>query len=559
MPAHTLGAQDDHLTLNGASASMIGTVSAEFTARLDLDSLQSRPGLSDLDGALLTRQGQADRIGGPFLRRDRTVDAQANATFNGKIEDWRWSFIGKLDETTRLTTMRDAEDGGNLATILLPSPGLLGDRCAPADGECVSTTTRAASGDLYLNGDLFRLPAGAVTAALRTGFSLSDLRSASPLDPRRNDLDRGEGSVGGNLDFPLTSRDSAIGKLSVGVNGEADRLSDFGALSTWGSSLNWSPIPPVDVLATFTRQQQAPSLPQLGEAGLQTPDLREFDFVQDTTSIVRQVTGGSLDLRQQTSSVVDARLQIKPLHAVDLTLSGDYTRQRIRDPIVTISAATAATMAAFPDRSTRSAAGYLTGIDLSPVNLDHRNRQQLRYGITYSTGFGPARPPGAKPPGRDQFQIALYDTWRFQDDLVLRDGQPELDLLGHDIISDKGGTPAHEIELQTSVSTGAFSINVNADWQTRTSAYAGLLSPEKLTFSQGIQLGLKLGINLEDQHWLTRRLPFLRGTLNLSAENLLGAHTRVRDANGAVPAAYDDDYLHPTGPTFRLTLRKRFR
>ena len=63
---------------------------------------------------------------------------------------------------------------------------------------------------------------------------------------------------------------------------------------------------------------------------------------------------------------------------------------------------------------------------------------------------------------RDSFQIALYHTWRFQDDVVLRNGMPSLDLLNGDIISDKGGTPRHELELQTTVSTSAWSAAINA-------------------------------------------------------------------------------------------------
>ena len=40
---------------------------------------------------------------------------------------------------------------------------------------------------------------------------------------------------------------------------------------------------------------------------------------------------------------------------------------------------------------------------------------------------------------------------------------------------------------------------------------------------------------------------------------VLGAHTKVHDANGGVPAAYAEDYVNPTGRTFRITLRKHFR
>ncbi|HEY0315359.1 MAG TPA: hypothetical protein VGC28_03735, partial [Sphingomonas sp.] len=559
--AHTLATQDDGLTISGAMTRDVGKVTAELTGRLDLEALQSRPGLADEDGELLAQEGLADLATGPFARADRTVEAQTNLTLNGKLDSWRWSFIGNLDEKTRVTTTEDGLSNAGLATVLLPSPGLLGDRCDTAATDCVSTTTRTASGDFYLNGNLFRLPAGAVTTALRGGFAFSGLRSYSPLARQGTEMSRNEGNAQANLDFPITSSHAAIGKLSAGVNGEVRQLSDFGTLSTIGSTLEWAPTKPVNILATYTRQQQAPDLLQLGEATLETPDLREFDFVEGNTAIVNHIEGGNAALQRATSRTAKLRLQVNPLRATDLTLSAEYTIDRTRNPIMSLTAATSAAMAAFPDHFTRDG-GYLTAIDVSPVNLARRDRQQVRWGINYSTAFGSARPTSAdrtKPLVRDQFQIALYDTWRLQDDVVLRAGQSRLNLLGDDLVSDLGGTPTHDIELQTTISTAAWSADINAEWQTSTTAAAGTLSQDRLSFSQGIRLNLRFQVNLADQHWLVRRLPWLRGNLNLSADNLLGAHTRVHEAGGVVPPAYGQSYLNPTGRTLRITLRKHFR
>jgi iron complex outermembrane receptor protein len=561
VPVHTLARQDDGLTISGAANRNFGNgLNAELTAHLDLDAMQSRPGLSEEDGELLEAEGLGSLIGGPLNRNDRTVDAQTDLTLNGKLDTWRWSFIGKLDEQSRVTITDPASGSAGLQTILIPSPGMLGQRCDDVATDLVSTTQRTASGDLYLNGNLFALPAGAVTAALRTGFAFTGIRSDSPIAPQTTDRDRSEGNAQANLDFPMTSKDSAIGKMSVGLNGEVRQLSDFGTLATYGSSLDWSPVEPVSILATYSHEQQAPTLLQLGEAGLATPDLREYDFVQGNTAIIDRIEGGNADLERQTSQIGKVRLQVSPLRATNLALSAEYTIDRTRDPIASLTAATSAAMAAFPDHFARDAGGYLTAFDVSPVNLARRDRQQVRWGINYSAAFGEAR-PAANGTGtvRNQFQIALYDTWRLQDDVVLRDGQPRLNLLGGDIIADTGGTPDHEIELQTTISTTAWSADINAEWQTHTTTAAGTLSPDRLTFSQGIRLNLRLQLNLANQHWLTRRLPWLRGNLNISADNLLGAHTRVHDSGGGEPAAYTQSYLNPTGRTFRITLRKRFR
>lgn len=565
IPRHTLAAQHDHLTSSGSITSKIGEVNAEFTARLDLDTLESRPGLADEDGDLLAAEGLSGLVTGPLKRLDQTADAQTNLTLNGKVDSWRWSFIGNLEDSTRVTRTVDAFTGGAIGAIPLPSPNLIGDRCGIGDAGCVSTSTRQATGDFYLNGSLFSLPAGAVTTSFRTGFGFYGINSESSSAAQTVDRTRNQGSVQGNLDFPLLVRDSGVGKLSAGINGDVRRVSDFGTLTTAGASLEWEPIQPVNILATVSRSEQPPTLLQLGQAQLVTPNLREYDFVTGTTTIGQRIEGGNNALDHETSRTARVRVQVSPFRTKDLQLSAEYALDHTRNPIVDITAATAATIAAFPTRFT-IANGYLTGLDVSPVNLVSRNRQQIKWGLNYSTDFGKAWPnkPGAvvdpnKPPSRDQFQIALYDTWRFQDQVVLRNGLPALDLLGRDIISDAGGTPAHQIELQTTISTGPWSANIGAMWQSPTKADAGPVGADRLTFTQGITLDLKLQINLADQHWLTRRLPFLRGSLNLSADNLLGAHTKVHDANGGVPAAYAENYVNPTGRTFRITLRKHFR
>ncbi len=558
-PAHTLAAQDDHLTLSGAYNRRFGSTTAELTGSLDLDGAQSRPGLSVNDGNILAGEGLGNRLTGPFARYDETVHARTNLTLNGKIDGWHWSMIGRLDEDSRLTHTGSAFGPGGLDFISLPSPTRIGDHCSIlGDGGCVSTDMRRVSDDLYLNGTLLTLPNGPVTLALRTGFAFSGIRGDSLLRPTT--IDRDEGGAQGNIDVPVTARDSAIGRLSVGVDGEARKVSNFGTLGTFGTSLNWAPVRAVNLLASFSHSEQAPALAQLGTAALGTPDLREYDFVSGTTTIVDRVEGGNTGLIAETARIARVRLQVSPLATADLVLSGEYTLGRTRSPIVSLTAATAATIAAFPYRFQRDN-GYLTLIDTSLVNAVWRESQKMRFGVNYSGGFGHlwAPKPGAPADRKSQFQIALYDTWQLQDSILLRQGQRSLDLLGGDLIQDTGGTPQHRVELQTSVSLRTWSIDVSGNWQTPTTVNAGISSSQQLTFRQGVTLNMRIGLNLAYQHWLTHALPFLKGTLNISADNLLGAHLTVHDQNGNVPSAYSESYVNPIGRTFRITLRKRFR
>jgi len=559
-PARTLAAQSDELVLSGNYNRDFGTFTAELAARIDLSAQQSRLGLADLDGDLMIAQGSVDYLSGPRYRADETVDAQSSLALNGVWDSWRWSFIGQLDDTTHDTRTAGTASAGTFAAILLPSPALLGDHC---DGVlasyCVATDKRTARGDLYLNGKLLSLPAGDVAASFRVGFVASGIRSQSVGGDSIGIRNRTEGDLQANLDVPITSKSSLIGKTTIGLNGVVRRFSDFGTLSDAGATLQWAPARAVQIIASFRSEQQIPTLDELTDAMLATPDLREFDFVTGETSIVSKIASGNGSLVASRSRIASARIQVTPLASTDLQLSAEYTLEQTRDPIVTISAATAATMAAFPGLFTRNADGYLVKMALQPVNLAQRDQQQLRWGLNYTVPLGAARPEtvgGGPTPA--QFQIALYDTWRFHDLVTLHEGEPALNLLNGGFLSDLGGTPAHELELQTTLATRRWSADINARWQTPTTIDAGPNGNERLTFSQGVTINVRFQLNLGEQRWLTRLLPFVRGKLNLSADNILGAHVSVHNATGMVPPAYSQAYLNPTGRTFRITFRKRF-
>ena len=98
------------------------------------------------------------------------------------------------------------------------------------------------------NGTLFALPAGDVSTTLRLGGDVIDFNTRSTRSGAVpvGAICRG-GSVNGqaNFDLPITSLRndvlSAIGDLSANFNAAADRLSDFGTLTTIGYGLTWKP------------------------------------------------------------------------------------------------------------------------------------------------------------------------------------------------------------------------------------------------------------------------------------------------------------------------------
>jgi hypothetical protein len=174
-------------------------------------------------------------------------------------------------------------------------------------------------------------------------------------------------------------------------------------------------------------------------------------------------------------------------------------------------------------------------------------------------GFGGGRFGGGQG-GRLQF--GLYHSWRFRDEILIREGVPVLDLLGGSAAGNRGGRPRHEVEGQAGIFKNGFGARVTANWQSGTSVSgvpnAGGGTASDLTFSNVATVNLRLFANLGEQSWVTRN-PWLRGTrITLSVDNVFNTRPEVRDAAGLTPLGYRPDELDPLGRTIRLSIRKLF-
>jgi len=184
-----------------------------------------------------------------------------------------------------------------------------------------------------------------------------------------------------------------IGDLSTNLNLAVRSVSDFGGLTTIGGGANWSPVKPVNFIVSATRQENAPSISQLGNPLITTPNAQIFDYVRGQTVDVTRISGGNADLRAETRNVLRLGATYKPEKIQGLSLTANYSRVRIDNPVASFPAATAAVEAAFPDRFTRDANGVLTRIDTRPVNFAKRESQQIRWGFNFSRRIGSAPTP----------------------------------------------------------------------------------------------------------------------------------------------------------------------
>jgi hypothetical protein len=369
----TLLPRTDRLELSGTvNRAVSETVAATLNATLDVNSSTAFLGLP------------RPSLTPPGLRRESDSRAgHLGLAVNGAIAPWQWSLTANLDRNASET-----ETQTNAGTDRSRSVSQIGNA------------------ELVLNGPLFDLPGGDVTAAARAGFDARGLDSVAErggiVTIRELSRTRQHGQV--NVDIPIASRRravlSALGNLSANLNAEVEHLSDFGTLRTLGAGLNWSPISKVSLIASVTDEDGAPSMQQLGDPVLQTPGVRVFDFVRGETVEVTRIEGGNPALIADNRRVWKLGATVRPIEDKDLSITANYTSSRIVNAISSFPAATAEIEAAFPDRFQRDAAGRLLLVDTRPVNFARVDRSELRWGFNLSLPIGPQPQPGQ---GRGRF------------------------------------------------------------------------------------------------------------------------------------------------------------
>lgn len=556
----------------------------------------------------------ADALGA-LTRETRSRSVTGGFSANGEKGDWRWTLTGNYEyATTDTDTERRLSLGdysaGVAAGSVNPFAALSGlALAAPDTARSVSNVGQL---EAVANGNVLKLPAGDVGVTGRVGLGSQDLDSRSNRSGLITATDITRRRVNGqvNLDVPITSRRlavlDAIGDLTLNANAEVNELSDFGTLTTYGYGANWSPIRQLRLITSVTHEEGAPSPQQIGNPVLTTPNVRVFDYVRGETVDVTSVEGGNPGLSADSRRVLKIGANLRPLDSVDLNLRADYTDSRIDGLISGFPAATAEIQSAFPDRFVRDASGRLVQIDTRPVNFAQSERRQFRWGFNLSLpvmgtlqrrvqaareagedpravlreafgrpprGAGAGRPRGgggggprggggggrfAGGAGGGRVQFALFHTVRLKETILIRDGLPELDLLGGSATGNRGGQPRHELQLRSGFTKDGLGIRMNADWQAPTRV-TGATPAEQLRFGSLTTINLRAFANLGQIPSLVRDQPWLRGArVSLRLDNLLDQRITVTDGTGVTPLGLQPFLLDPVGRSVRLEFRKLF-
>jgi iron complex outermembrane recepter protein len=571
--ARTLIGSRREVTATGTHNRQLGQVSATGNVELSHNRGRSLIGL----GEVLIEP----------LARDTVRDsAHAGAAFNGTLGDWRWSVTGNANAARSVTTT---------------------DRDLAEARDRTVTDTRSGDIDAVANGSLFQLPAGRSGTTVRVGARTINLDS----DRRRGDvasatsLGRTTGFAALNLDLPVSRRNSdfdALGNLTLNANGEVEQLSDFGTLTTIGAGVNWSPAQRLNLIASWTREEGAPSMQQLGDPVLETPGSRIFDFTTGRTVLVTAVTGGNPGLASDRRNVVKLGGNWRPLEETDLTIRGEYVRSLLDDPVSSFPGPTPTLEAAFPERFVRNAQGELVSVDFRPVNFESARRDTLRIGFDFSKPLRSAPPSpaaiealrarrgaagqerpapapegaaegaqpqrGQGPPGglrgfggfggRDggRLQFSLTDTITFVDRVTIRDDLT-LDYLRGDAIGRTGGRPRHHVEARAGYFNNGLGARLSANWRSGTQVTTA--AGDKLRFSPLATFDVRTWVNFGQRPDLIARHPWLRGaSAHIEASNLFNARPQVRNAAGQVPFGFQPGLLDPLGRTISISFRKLF-
>lgn len=607
-----------------------------LSARAGTSSSEARLGLAGTDltlpsGSPFSPFGTDTRLAGlasapgPLLSDRSSWTGRLAAALNGDVRGWRWSVTASHDHDQSVT-LTDRSIDLAIAQSRLDANDPAYNPFAPNAVNGPLVVDRAASNsdrtlvEAVANGRIAELPAGGLSTTFSLALDHRDFESSTTRNGIgfNADLQRTQGGGQLSVDVPISSTRrqvlAAIGDLSVNANAGVDRFSDFGTLARFGGGFTWRPIQAVQIIGSYSQEEGAPSIQQLGNPLIATPNVRVFDFVRGETVEITRIDGGNPFLGADRRQVWKLGGRVNPIPETDLSLQADYINSRITGPIAGFPAATAEIEAAFPDRFTRDADGRLTQIDSRPVNFDRSERAELRWGINFSEalepskaererfaqrraefekmrkeaeaagkplpplpswmqaqrgpGGGPPRGPGGGgPPGGGRFgegrlQLSLFHTWRFTDTILIRDGVPELDLLNGSATGSNGGVPRHVVEARAAVNRFGLGARVFVNWQSGTDVLVtpgSAPSPDDLRFSSLTTVNLRLFADLGQRWSLMRKAPWLRGTrVSIGVDNLFDDRIEVTDRAGTTPINYQPFLVDPIGRRVEVSVRKLF-
>jgi hypothetical protein len=373
----SLVASDRQLTVTGTYARPLSDkINASLNAEVTTDQTRSLTGMSTTDASLLPPLADLSAL----ARNVSAQTAKLGTTINADGKVWH----STLTATYEHDDSRTISDGRyETGAAILRDPA-----------NVAISHSDVATADLTTNGSLYHLPAGDISLTLRVGGTLSGFEaSRSNYDrdlvqsiSQSSELSRNIGLGAVSLDVPvLKSPSPFIGKLSVNGNAQVQELSDFGTIKTYGVGLNWRPRSAVAFIASYKSEETPPTVQQLGNPQLVTNNVQVFDYKNNETVTITQISGGNPNLLVADQKSFRLGLTLKPFTKPDVTFTLDYNHRLTLNGVGSLPGTTDAAEAAFGDRFVRDrVTDQLMSINSSSVNIAREEASSLRWGINFT-------------------------------------------------------------------------------------------------------------------------------------------------------------------------------
>lgn len=563
--ARTLKPATNSYSLNGVIAHPVGeAVTATFNASASVQNSRA------LLGHPAATFGSGNTAVARFLSDARLLQiaavgtVHAGVTLNADLpKQWRLSVVGSYDyDDSHTRTDRGYDPAALKAAISAGSLSPNGPVPLSALGSLVrqdaTAISHAGSVSALANGALFKLPTGDVAISLKLDANYTRQYSASTAVPV-NLATRTQFGAVTTVDVPLSSRSSpvlgGIGDLGLSVTGAVTRVSAFGALGTVSYALHWTPHVRVNAVASLNEDRQVPTLAQLGGPLVTKANVRQFDYVQGRTVTVTSVSGGNPALQADDRQVfkLGATVALIDRPATALKAWSYYLASTTRNAIEAPGGATAVAEESFPDRFGRDPGGTLVLVDNRAVNFLREDRRSLRSGFTLTRTIHSADPTQEASGDDSEFEMSLYHSWFFQDEVRLGAGAPSIDLLEGGTIG-PGAHARHKVQVTTGANHRGIGVRLGGAWTSpfRISGRGG--GAGALWYSSLATLDVRMFADLQ------RRFdgrPWAHGLrASLAVTNVFDTHQHVRDASGATPLIYGPAFLDPDGRTVSFSVRR---
>lgn len=524
------------LSLSGATPLGAG-LDLSATGRLSWSERESRFGLL---GSGLRLEQETQLLGGRF-----------NTSLNAELGGWTLALLGNVDADRR--RLEGLFEGGAGRTLV-----------------------RNAAADLDLTAvrPLFELPAGPLQLNLGAGLAAERLTTRI----RRSTIDRSDtftersATFSGGLVVPIAGGAKRVlaplGELTLSLDAGLALVGDGETFLTRSAGLVWQPLSWLRLTGGLSEAVAPPAARYRREAVLEQPGVLVFDPLTGTSVRVTEIGGPLTDTARARTTQQRLALSLSPRSPFGLRLDSEWNRRRDRDIAGDLPAASAAVLAAFPERFIRDASGTLTAIDVSPLLFARRDETVLRNSLNlrfFLGGGGSQRaqreergddeaPRGARP----RLLLSLAHTLLLSSRLTLREGLAPVDLLSRRALLLGAARPRHQFDLSANLSKSGMGLRVTADHRSAsTTAIGGTdLAPETLSFGALTTFSLRA---FAEADRLFGRHAWARGTrLSLALNNVANAREQVRDDNGNTPLAFQPAFRDPLGRTIELEVRRRF-